>query len=97
MSCSCTVPRSIDMPRKPKTYKLDERLIVALDNVASRSGESVGSFVEKILWRYCQGVGAIDPHTEPSKDKRGGKRDGAGRKPKSDDALTDEFVDTDEN
>lgn len=70
-----------DMPRKPKTYKLDERLIAALDNVAARSGESVGSFVEKVLWRYCQGVGVIDPHAEPSKDKRGGKREGAGRKP----------------
>ena len=41
----------------------------------------VWAFVEKVLWRYCQGVGAIDPHSEPSKDKRGGKRAGAGRKP----------------
>jgi hypothetical protein len=78
---------AVEMPRKPKTYKLDERLIAALDDVATRSGESVGSFVEKVLWRYCQGVGAIDHHVEPSKDKRGGKREGAGRKPskKSDD------------
>jgi hypothetical protein len=70
----------IDMPRKPKTYKLDQRLISALDSLAESAEESVGSYVERILWRYCQGMGAIDPKAEPSSDKRGGKREGAGRK-----------------
>jgi hypothetical protein len=68
-----------DMPRKPKTYKLDERLLAALEQLAKSAGESTGSYVERILWRYCQGMGAIDPKAEPSQDKRGGKREGAGR------------------
>ena len=74
---------SLAMPRKPKTYKLDERLIEALEKLASSEGESTGSYVERILWRYCQGRGVIDPNDDPSKDKRGGKRPNAGRKPKS--------------
>jgi hypothetical protein len=69
----------IDMPRKPKTFKLDERLITAIDTLAETAGESVGGYVERILWRYCQGMGAIDPKADPSADKRGGKRSGAGR------------------
>jgi hypothetical protein len=73
----------LDMPRKPKTYKLDERLIAALEALAESAEESVGGYVERILWRYCQGVGALDPKAEPSQDKRGGKRPNAGRKPKA--------------
>jgi hypothetical protein len=71
---------TLEMPRKPKTFKLDERLITALEEAAIKSGENPGGFVERILWRYCQGLGVIDLTAEPSKDKRGGKRPGAGRK-----------------
>jgi hypothetical protein len=73
---------TLEMPRKPKTFKLDERLIAALEEAAIKSGENPGGFVERILWRYCQGIGVIALAAEPSKDKRGGRRSGAGRKPK---------------
>jgi hypothetical protein len=76
---------AVVMPRKPKTIKLDERLIAALETLARESGESIGGYVERVLWRYCQGVGALDPKAEPSKDTRGGKRTNAGRKPKNTD------------
>ncbi len=83
----------IDMPRKPKTYKLDERLIDAIDTLAETAGESVGGYVERILWRYCQGMGAIDPKAEPSADKRGGKRAGAGRPKATPDDVAAEKAD----
>lgn len=85
----CTSPVLMP-PRKPKTFKLDEELIEALDRLASDTGESVGAYVERILWRYCQGVGAIAAHREPPKDPRGGKRSGSGRKAKTDRATSTE-------
>lgn len=71
-------------PRKPKTFKLDERLIEALERLAIAAGESTGSYVEQVLWRHCQGAGAIGLTEQPAKDQRGGKRPNAGRKPKDD-------------
>jgi hypothetical protein len=68
-------------PRKPKTFKLDEELIAALERLAEDANESVGAYVERVLWRYCQGVGVIPPDKEAPKDPRGGRREGAGRKP----------------
>lgn len=71
---------AIDMPpRKPKTYKLDERLIEALERIAESMGMSSGNYVEQVLWRHCQGMGEINPTEQPPKDQRGGKRDRAGR------------------
>jgi hypothetical protein len=72
-----------DMPRKPKTFKLDERLIKVLDQAAERVGQTPGSLVEGLLWRYCQTMGLLDLSAEPSRDTRGGKREGAGRKPRN--------------
>ncbi|BAU14289.1 hypothetical protein LEP3755_48350 [Leptolyngbya sp. NIES-3755] len=70
-------------PRKAKTFKLDEELIEALERLSEGANESIGAYVERVLWRYCQGVGAISPDKEPPKDPRGGRREGAGRKSKS--------------
>ncbi|MBD1847625.1 hypothetical protein H6F89_30355 [Cyanobacteria bacterium FACHB-63] len=81
----CTSPILMP-PRKAKTFKLDEDLVNALEQLADNAHESMGAYVERVLWRYCQGVGAIPPDKEPPKDPRGGKREGAGRKPKSDGA-----------
>ena len=83
---------TLEMPRKPKTFKLDERLIAALEEAATKSGENPGGFVERILWRYCQGIGVIDLTAEPSKDKRGGKRPGAGRKAQASQDTTNEPI-----
>lgn len=67
-------------PRLPKTFKLDERLIKALNRIAELTDESAGSYVEKVLWRHLQGLGQIPISEEPPKDQRGGKRANAGRK-----------------
>jgi hypothetical protein len=67
-------------PRVPKTFKLDERLIQALNRVAEVTNESAGSYVEKVLWRHLQGIGELPITEEPPKDQRGGKRTNSGRK-----------------
>lgn len=67
-------------PRKPKTFKLDERLLDALQKVSDMTGESVGSYVEMVLWKHCQGVGQLPITEEPIHDQRGGKRPNSGRK-----------------
>ncbi len=76
-------------PRKPKTFKLDERLLEALRKVSEINGESVGSYVEMVLWKHCQGVGQLPITEEPIHDQRGGKRPNAGRK-KSNNLTSDE-------
>jgi hypothetical protein len=70
--------------RKPKTYKLDEALIEALDRLAASLDDSTGSYVEKVLWKHCQGMGVLPIDKEPPKDQRGGKRIGSGRPKKTD-------------
>lgn len=71
---------TFDMPaRKPKTYKLDETLIQAIEKLAESVGQSAGSYVEQVLWKHCQGAGFISVAANPPKDQRGGKRSGAGR------------------
>jgi hypothetical protein len=94
---SLTIERSpapIDMPaRKPKTYKLDERLIDAVEKLAESLGQSGGSYVEQVLWKHCQGMGVLPISENPPKDQRGGKRSGAGRpKVKPDEGGDDEQI-----
>lgn len=61
-------------PRKLKTFRLDERLINALNGVATKTDTSIGAYVEAVLWRHCQGLGSIPIAVEPIHDQRGGKR-----------------------
>lgn len=86
MTCAIDMP-----PRKPKTYKLDEQLIAALERLSESMGMSSGNYVEQVLWRHCQGMGEIKPTEQPPKDQRGGKREGSGRrKVKLDDEETND-------
>jgi hypothetical protein len=77
--------------RKPKTYKLDERLIDAVEKLAESMGQSGGSYVEQVLWKHCQGMGVIPISENPPKDQRGGKRSGAGRPKSKADDQTEEI------
>jgi hypothetical protein len=93
------LPASIDMPaRKPKTYKLDERLINAVEKLAESVGQSGGSYVEQVLWKHCQGMGVLPISENPPKDQRGGKRKNAGRpkaSPTDDGPIVDAPTDDD--
>lgn len=79
-----------DMPRRPKNFLLDERIIEALDEAAKSAGyKNANKFVEATLFNILKISGKIPSDAEPLPEARGGKREGAG-KPKrspSDDAT----------
>jgi hypothetical protein len=72
------------MPRKQRMFRLDERILVLLDETAKKAGFSSGNqFVEMTLFNLLKMSGAIPPGAEPLPETRG-KRSGAG-KPKQTD------------
>jgi hypothetical protein len=73
----------LDMPRRPKNFLLDERIIDALDSAAEKAGyKSANKFVEATLFSLLKMSGNLPKDAEPLPEARGGKRSGAG-KPKS--------------
>jgi hypothetical protein len=73
---------TLDM-RKTKTFRIEEKLLKALEELAEASGKNPNSYLEHLLFRHCQAQGKFALNDEPPKDQRGGKRSGAGR-PKAD-------------
>jgi hypothetical protein len=81
----------IDMPRKAASYRLDERVLAALDEVSREGNISVNRYLENLLFAHLKQVGKIDMALQPlgetrgsmKGEARGGKRSGAGR-PKAD-------------
>jgi hypothetical protein len=69
----------LDM-RKTKTFKLDERLIAALESLAQQSGTTASNYLETLLFRHCQSQGLVPLNEHPPATKWGGKRSNAGRK-----------------
>ncbi len=90
------VEPSRTMPTKLKriSVALDSDVYEKLEQAASDSKRSVANLAALLIENALYPGGRV---VLPREDKRGGKREGAGRKPKSDDALTDEFTETDEN
>jgi hypothetical protein len=73
----------LDMPRRPKNFLLDERVIEALGDAAKRAGyKNANQFVEATLFSLLKMSGSLPPDAEPLPEARGGKRSGAG-KPKA--------------
>jgi hypothetical protein len=76
----------LDMPRVRKTFVLDERVMNALDSAAKKAGyKNANQFVEATLFNILKLSGNLDTDAEPLPEGRGGKREGAGKKKKSDD------------
>jgi hypothetical protein len=69
----------LDM-RKSKTFKLDERIISALERLAETSDTTPNNYLETLLFRHCQAQGHISLGEKAPVGGRGGKRPGAGRK-----------------
>ncbi|OUC16066.1 MAG: hypothetical protein B0A82_03555 [Alkalinema sp. CACIAM 70d] len=80
----------LDM-RKTKTFRLEEKLLAALDELAEKSGRTPNAYLEELLFRHCQAQGVLSLSEEPPKNQRGGKRPGAGRRKTK---KTDEQPDT---
>jgi hypothetical protein len=74
---------TIEMPRSDKEFRLDDRILDALKRVKDKTGMSVNSYVESLLFHHLKGVGEIPIDTEPLPEARGGKRPGAGKPPKA--------------
>jgi hypothetical protein len=79
------------MPRKNAGYRLDERCIDALRELAKRTGKSVNEYLEELLFQHGKIQGVIAPDEQPLGETRGGKRQGAGKPRKeTSDESTDE-------
>ena len=67
------------MPRRKTGYALDTRVIDAVQVLAERAGKSSNQFLEKMLFDYAQLNGVISEHELPLGERRGGRREGAGK------------------
>ncbi|MGD1866103.1 MAG: hypothetical protein ACFB0D_16265 [Phormidesmis sp.] len=65
---------SAQMPRKRRTYTIDERLIDALAKMAAAKNASANRFLENILWEKATADGFIDSDEKPLGETRGGDR-----------------------
>ena len=72
------------MPRKPASFRIDERVLDAIAILAERSGVEPQRYLENYFFARGKELGIIAPDAEPLGETRGGKRSGAG-KPKSQD------------
>jgi hypothetical protein len=70
----------VEMPRSVRAFRIDERLLEALDNLAKSGNISANKYLENLLMAHSKQVGAIPMDTEPLGDPRGGKRKNSGRK-----------------
>ena len=78
----------IEMPRRQKMFRLDDRIIKALGIIAGEG--KVNAFVEGLLFDFLQRAGQIPTDASPLPETRGGKRTGAGKPKKAiDDISTD--------
>ena len=63
------------MPRRPKNFLLDERILDALDSAAKKAGyKSPNKFVEQLLFNTLKMSGNLGADAEPLPEGRGGKR-----------------------
>lgn len=65
---------SAQMPRKRRTYTIDERLIEALANMAAAKNASANRFLENMIWERATANGFIDKDAKPLGETRGGNR-----------------------
>jgi hypothetical protein len=62
----------LDMPRRQRMFRLDERVLDALEKVSTKT--SVNAYVEGLLFEFLKRAGHIDPDEQPLKETRGGSR-----------------------
>ena len=72
--------QSIEMPRKPRLFRIDDRVLAALDELANNADRNTNQFVESVLFDFVKHAGKLPQDATQLKDGRGGKRSGAGKK-----------------
>jgi hypothetical protein len=65
---------TLDMPRKPRLFRLDDRVLDGLDDLATTAGTNTNQFVEGILFDFLKHAGKLSKEEERLKDGRGGDR-----------------------
>jgi hypothetical protein len=70
------------MPRINRTFRIDSRVLEALDRLAGKGETNANKYLENLLLSHAKLLGEVPMDTEPLADARGGKREGAGRKEK---------------
>ena len=85
------------MPRSTRAFRIDERVLEALDRLAQKGNISANKYLENLLLSHAKQVGEMPMNAEPLGDPRGGKRKGAGRKPKADDGSISPTGDIERN
>lgn len=73
---------TLEMPRKDKEFRLDDRILDALKHAARKAGMSINGYVESVLFNHLKGAGELPLDAEPLPEARGGARPNAGKKPK---------------
>ena len=68
---------SAEMPRRKVTYRIDDRVLDALDRLIIEG--SVNQFVEGVLFDFLKNTGRLPADAERLPENRGGKRSGAGK------------------
>lgn len=68
------------MPRINRTFRIDSRVLEAIDRLAEKNGSSANSYLENLLLSHAKMTGEMSMDSEPLPDNRGGKREGSGRK-----------------
>ena len=64
----------IDMARKRRTFKLDERLLDALKDVSQQANTSANNWIETLLIETFKSKGALPDDFTPLIENRGGLR-----------------------
>ena len=67
------------MPRKPASFRIDERVLEVIATLAARSGVEPQRYLENYFFARGKELGLIPPEAEPLGETRGGKREGAGK------------------
>jgi hypothetical protein len=68
-----------EMPRRTRTFKLDDRVLDALERLAQKQNASVNRYLENLLFSHAKAEGEIPMGAMPLGDPRGGKRENSGR------------------
>lgn len=84
------------MPRKQRMFRLDERILASLEEVATNAGfSSANQFVEATLFNFMKMAGAIPSDAPPLPETRGGKRDRSPKRSATDDGQEQSPTDDD--
>jgi hypothetical protein len=62
------------MPRSTRAFRLDDRVLEALDRMAQKENASANRYVENLLLNHAKQQGEIPMTAAPLGDPRGGKR-----------------------